>query len=294
MTGVSIYILFREEDLDDITYNSIEELTEILSTIKTLILDKTLYLSIISSTNVDTVREIKELVTKGYITKRLLTDNIELFNIDNALLNIIKTNIELFNNYQLNPTVFSDIEEILLIDSNLLENNLRILESYNLIKSVKNSHNYSFIFNENISLLIDKYLELGYEELLETDLDILNYQDTRRVEILSNMGIVLNKEEFIEMFEYDKFFIPDEMLDDYIPNKIEVSGNFDITLEELLEYRKTTRTIEINGQLISINKILRAMDNNFNIKEAIFYNMNMNKDTYEEIESIVNGKVLII
>ena len=33
-------------------------------------------------------------------------------------------------------------------------------------------------------------------------------------------------------------------------------AGFDITLDDLLEYRKTTRTIEIEGHLISINKIL--------------------------------------
>ena len=55
--------------------------------------------------------------------------------------------MNLFNNYGLNPTMFSDNENILFIDSTLLDKNLRLLENYNLIKSIKNSSNYSFILN---------------------------------------------------------------------------------------------------------------------------------------------------
>lgn len=283
-------ITIKEEDLGDIKANSIEDLTEILSILKSLVLSEDLFLPIINITNLETVKEIKEYVTKGYISKTLLSNNIELFNNDNNLLNVVKTNINLFNNYGLNPTTFSEIEEILFIDSTLLDKNLNLLESYNLIKSIKNSSNYSFLLNSSLELLIDKYLELGYESLLEIDLDILNYSDTRRVEILANMGIILDKEEFIEMFEYDKFFIPDEILDDYIPSTVQVEGSLDLTKEELLEYRKTTRTLEINGKLISLNKVQRALSLNKNIKEAIFFNMNLDIDVYQEIENTLVGK----
>ena len=286
-------ITLNEEELGDIKANSIEELTEILSILKNLVLSEELFLSIINITNLETVKEIREYVAKGYISKTLLSNNVELFNNDNSLLNIIKTNINLFNNYGLNPTMFSDNENILFIDSTLLDKNLRLLENYNLIKSIKNSSNYSFILNSNLEQLIDKYLELGYESILEIDLDILNYSDTRRVEILANMGITLEKEEFIEMFEYDKFFIPDEILDDYIPSNIKIEGNLDLTLEELLEYRKTIRTLEINGKLISINKILREIASEKTIKEAIFYNMNLDMDTYKEMENTLVGKSYI-
>ena len=107
------------------------------------------------------------------------------------------------------------------------------------------------------------------------------------------MGITLTKEELIEMFEYDKFFIPDEILDDYILEPIVVTGDIDITLDDLLEYRKTTRTIEIEGHLISINKILRALNNNMSLKQAIYFNMNLDRDSYEEIEKSINGKAYI-
>ena len=286
-------ITIKEEDLGDIKSNSIEELEEILSSLKTLVLSEDLFLPIITITNLETIREIKEYVAKGYISKTLLSNNIELFNSNNVLLNIVKTNINLLNNYGLNPTSFSDLEEIIFIESSLLEENLKVLENYNLIKSIKNSSNYKFLLNSDLKVLIDKYLELGYESILEIDLDILNYSDTRRVEILANMGITLTKEELIEMFEYDKFFIPDEILDDYILEPIVVTGDIDITLDDLLEYRKTTRTIEIEGHLISINKILRALNNNMSLKQAIYFNMNLDRDSYEEIEKSINGKAYI-
>ena len=36
-----------------------------------------------------------------------------MFNSNNVLLNIVKTNINLLNDYGLNPTSFSDLEEII-------------------------------------------------------------------------------------------------------------------------------------------------------------------------------------
>lgn len=286
-------ITIDENNLGSINHNSIDDLNIILSILKNIALPDYLYLNVLNITNLETSKEIKELTIKGYITGNVVLNNIDIFNKNNNLLNILKTNIQLFNNYQINPTIFSDIEEILFINSSLLDKNLKILENYNLIKSLKNSNNYNFLLNIDLAKLIDKYLELGYESLLEQDLDILNYQDTRRVEILNNMGIILEKDEFIDMFEYNKFFIPDEMLNGYINDEIKVEGNFNITLEELLEYRKTTRTIEINGILISINKVMNALNNKKNMKEAIFTNMNIDIDTYKEIEAELKGKKYI-
>ena len=286
-------ITIDENNLGSINHNSIDDLNIILSILKNIALPDYLYLNVLNITNLETSKEIKELTIKGYITGNVVLNNIDIFNKNNNLLNILKTNIQLFNNYQINPTIFSDIEEILFINSSLLDKNLKILENYNLIKSLKNSNNYNFLLNIDLAKLIDKYLELGYESLLEQDLDILNYQDTRRVEILNNMGIILEKDEFIDMFEYNKFFIPDEMLNGYINDEIKVEGNFNITLEELLEYRKTTRTIEINGILISINKVINALNNKKNMKEAIFTNMNIDIDTYKEIEAELKGKEYI-
>lgn len=286
-------ITIDENNLGSINHNSIDDLNIILSILKNIALPDYLYLNVLNITNLETSKEIKELTIKGYITGNVVLNNIDIFNKNNNLLNILKTNIQLFNNYQINPTIFSDIEEILFINSSLLDKNLKILENYNLIKSLKNSNNYNFLLNIDLAKLIDKYLELGYESILEQDLDILNYQDTRRVEILNNMGIILEKDEFIDMFEYNKFFIPDEMLNGYINDEIKVEGNFNITLEELLEYRKTTRTIEINGILISINKVINALNNKKNMKEAIFTNMNIDIDTYKEIEAELKGKEYI-
>ena len=286
-------ITIDENNLGSINHNSIDDLNIILSILKNIALPDYLYLNVLNITNLETSKEIKELTIKGYITGNVVLNNIDIFNKNNNLLNTLKTNIQLFNNYQINPTIFSDIEEILFINSSLLDKNLKILENYNIIKSLKNSNNYNFLLNIDLAKLIDKYLELGYESLLEQDLDILNYQDTRRVEILNNMGIILEKDEFIDMFEYNKFFIPDEMLNGYINDEIKVEGNFNISLEELLEYRKTTRTIEINGILISINKVINALNNKKNMKEAIFTNMNIDIDTYKEIEAELKGKEYI-
>ena len=284
-------ITIKEEELGSIINLDIEDAEEILKTLKLLNVSLDLYIQILSITNKETIFEIKELVLKGYISKTVLNISHQIFNKNNNLLNKIKINIELFNNYQVNPTTFSEQENILLMDSTLLENTLQTLERYNIIKQIKQSENFNFLFNPNLSTLIDKYLELGYENILENNLDILNYKDTRRLEIVKNMGIELTKEEIIEMYESDKFFIPDEMLDAYIPNTSVYFEDEDlcITEEDLLSYKKTTRTLEIAGNLISLNKVLKCLEKSQNIKQAIFKNMNLDLSQYQEISKELKG-----
>ena len=284
-------ITISEENLGNIKNNKYEDVEEILNTLKNLNIKKDSYINILTITNKETIDEIKELLNKGLISKTILSNNIDIFNLNNNQLNIIKNNIQLFNKYQVNPTIFSENEDILLMENNLLEKTLYILEKYNLTKSIKNTTDFNFFFNKQLNFLIDKYLELGYEKLLEEDLDVLNYQDTRRIEILRNMGFELTKEELVDMYENNKFFIPDEMLDNYIPTTISYFYKEDLktSLEELMKYKKTSRTLEINGCIISINKVLNALENNMSIKEAILLNMNMDINAYEALENELNG-----
>ena len=284
-------ITISEENLGNIKNNKYEDVEEILNTLKNLNIKKDSYINILTITNKETIDEIKELLNKGLISKTILSNNIDIFNLNNNQLNIIKNNIQLFNKYQVNPTIFSENEDILLMENNLLEQTLYILEKYNLTKSIKSTTDFNFFFNKQLNFLIDKYLELGYEKLLEEDLDVLNYQDTRRIEILRNMGFELTKEELVDMYENNKFFIPDEMLDNYIPTTISYFYKDDLktSLEELMKYQKTSRTLEINGCIISINKVLNALENNMSIKEAILLNMNMDINAYEALENELNG-----
>lgn len=283
-----------EEELVSITHLGIEDTKSILKILKGLNISLDSYMKILSSTNIKTIIDIKELLNKSYISKEVLNSNIMIFNKNNILLNIIKTNIEIINKHQINPTIFSEKEKILLMDSNLLEKSLETIEKYNLIKSLKNSHDFGFLFNVNLSSLIDKYLELGYEKILEEDLDVLNYKDTRRLVILRNMGIELEKNEIVEMHESDKFFIPDEMLDDYIPvtSTYLKEEELNISKEELLSYKKTNRTLEIAGHLISINKILMSLESD-SLKNTLFKNMNIDLSAYEEIIKELNGQSYI-
>ena len=119
-------ITIDENNLGSINHNSIDDLNIILSILKNIALPDYLYLNVLNITNLETSKEIKELTIKGYITGNVVLNNIDIFNKNNNLLNILKTNIQLFNNYQINPTIFSDIEEILFINSSLLDKNLKI------------------------------------------------------------------------------------------------------------------------------------------------------------------------
>ena len=61
------------------------------------------------------------------------------------------------------------------------------------------------------------------------------------------------------------------------------------TEEDLLSYKKTTRTLEIAGNLISLNKVLKCLEKSQNIKQAIFKNMNLDLSQYQEISKELKG-----
>ena len=114
---------------------------------------------------------------------------------------------------------------------------------------------------------IDTLLELGYETALVEDLSILNYQNNfKRLYLLKILNIPVESiGELKQVLSSEKFIVPTDTIDSYLYNaniSQEKQPDLEIIPSEFLsEYSASSRTYNINGILISKNKVKRNIQN---------------------------------
>ena len=261
--------------------NDIDNILEIL---KKLDLTSDEYLKILTTTNIETVNIIKQLIDKGYITKIFIKNNIDIFNSNSNKLNILIDNIKVLETYNINPMILNNNN--LLINENYLKYNISILNDYDLIKSIKTTSNYKFLELNNLNDKIDLLIELGYYKLLELDLNILNYDNYNRLELLRLMNYEIESiDELNNLLSSTKFIISDDNIDSYISDLVSLKDEveLDISIDDLESYRIDDRTYSINGIIISSKKVERKLKEGNSIYKSITHNKRMNKDEYDEL-----------
>ena len=174
--------------IKDIMHNSIEDLKEMIIILTKFNLSKDIIVDIITNSSKESVFNIKEYIDKGYLTKSIIERNIDLFYIKSEKLEVYNNNIDILKKYNINPAIFKASINILLYRNELLANNLELLQTYDLLKSLKTTDDYSFLLDKELVLKIDKLIELGYEYFLEEDLNILNSNNIKRLEVLRVMN----------------------------------------------------------------------------------------------------------
>ena len=271
-------------DLNSIRHLSIEELQILISVIKVLDISIEDKLNIINNTNIELVNRIKEYRDRSILNKEFISNNIDIFYSNK--IDIFTSNLELLNKYNIDYKIFIDKIDILFNDTNILEDNIKILDEYKLLNNINNSNNYNYLISNNLRYRIDKLLELGYEYLLDDNIDILNYNTIDRLEVLKLIDYEINSidELYLLLDEERPFFIKDDKIKEYIPNVLDfMDDDITTTIEELEEYRISDRLYNINGVLVSRNKVKHNLDKGLSIKESITMNMNLDKDKYKKL-----------
>lgn len=259
-----------EENLPYIMLNSLEDVKIILSILTKLeINDPVILLNILTRTNLTAVNNVLIQVNKGIISKDLVSNTPRLLCFNSVEYKNFNDNLNYLQEKGLNPHYFRNNQNLLLENSITLKTNFEILESYDLLSSLKTGMDCNFLINKNLEVGIDLLLELGYESFLEENLSLLNYQTNfRRLIILKSLNIPIETSEDLEtILKTDKFFIPDSKIDDYIYNAtsnfFEPDGenNNAISIKDLNKFLKTARTYDIGGVLLSKNRIKRNCQN---------------------------------
>lgn len=288
-------------NITEIMTNSPDELSLMLQSLKELdITDTNIVLELIKHSNPSTIETISTQVSKGIIGSELLKNNISLFLPDSKEYQNFTTNLEFFAEEGFNPHYLRANQELFLLSSDKIKTNIKVLEEYNLLASMKTGIDCRFLVNEELSLGIDTLLELGYEEALVEDLSLLSYQHNfKRLQVLRALNIpVTSVEELKTVLASEKFLVPDDDINTYLYNavlhqKLCLIEEQVIPSTVLAPYEKTTRTYDINGILISKNKVKKSISaiyeetSTTKLLSALVSNSVLSDEEYETVASSI-------
>lgn len=109
-----------------------------------------------------------------------------------------------------------------IADSNLVQDNIQILEKYKINIKARNIKNYNFLTKENLEDYILSLKDMDID--INNNLYILNcdYNIIKRIKVCKSIGVDIYENNRIKSDILDKklFFIPDSKIDKYVSDKI--------------------------------------------------------------------------
>ena len=286
-------IKMDKKEISNIMHNSSKEVSKILEILTKFNFDNKSIINVLSNSNLEIIELVKSYIDKGYLTADYLNDNHQLLYFGSKRMKNYIECLEFLNSLGINPAIFCDSLNLLFNENDVLQSNIEILGSYGLLNNLRTTDNYYFLSDDNLVEKIDKLIELGYFSYLEENLDILNNQNIRRLELLHFMNMEIDsKEELLEILNREKFFISDDSIEEYIPNVKEYYQSMDLGNNiDILDEYSNKLVYDFNGILISTNKVKRLMNEGYNLYDAIFYNTSFSLDEYEQIKSVLKDYV---
>lgn len=268
-------------DISSIMNNSLEDLEAIICLLSRVnITSSDDVIKILQSSNLGVVLSFQSLIDKGIITEELLQQHKKLYiPTSNEYQNFME-NLAYLQENKLNPYYFTSSQETFLLPPQKLVEGLNVIEDYKLTQAMKAGISYKFLSSSDLSKAIDTLLELGYEEKLLENIDILNYKDKYpRLQILKSLNIqVSSTEELLKVLTTPTFYVPDDKISEYLYTAEETSLIPELKHHDLEEFSSSPRTYNFAGILISKNKVKR----------------NLNEDDCQQdiFKAIVKGSIL--
>ena len=280
-----------EVNLNKIMRNDYDTLYDMLKLISYITTDKLTIINAIQVSNVVTCKYLKELKDKGVINTTTFTKYPSIFDSNSDEFNKLDNNIKTLSTYKINPAIFVNNPNVML-ETNI-KDSLEVLEEYNLMKSMKNSGDYNYLAKDNLCGLIDKIIELGFEDYLVNDMSLLNENNWDRIYVLKALGYKIeSKEELLSYLRSNTFIVPDDKLSYYIPNAVSYYECKEDNLYSSLlnEYNSSERTFNIDGIIVSKRRFYRNYRENSNsLIKCIIDGGIYSRDEIGHIEKVLNG-----
>lgn len=267
------------KNIEALMTKSIEELEKMLKELSALNIQNKE--QILEGSNLARISKLKELMKKGIITEEFLNKNSSLFQIEQPQYQTLTANIEFLKEKNMTPLLIGEHKELLLIPSQTLSENYQTLEEYEFSIDWTRIENASFLGASDLKGKIDKLLELGYENILETNLELLNYskKELERLDKLKILSFPLpeTKEELDFILSSKSFIMDNQELVDYSSINISNSPKKYIHPEledslQALEYTK--RTYKVGDNIFSKRKTLRNLSTESEVTpETVFRSM---------------------
>ena len=265
--GISIEMC----DMGRIMQNSISDVKDMLQIITSFdVKDKVEIVNILQSSSKAYLDSIVSFCKEGYFDLEFITSHPMILE-NPSFYDVISLNQKSMKEKGLNPLLLARNPEVWFQDSNVLRDNLNILERYQFLGSMSRASKYSFLGSEELEHTIDMILELGYEELLEQNTDLLNYDSKKwmRIYILKELNMVPSDiDTLTTVLQQEQFFVPEEKMKDYISNepcKIESMANDEVATEEEVRrkvdtFPQTKRTYVVGGVILSKNRVEKNIE----------------------------------
>lgn len=307
LSGYGINV--QDSEVRLIMKNSTDDLEKMLHDLSVMqITEAADVVEILKHSNRQTLNNYIRLIERKTVTSNYFKEHKELFDPSSKEHEDFMKNINALQKNKINLASANLSQNVFLTPHEILNESIRVLKEYAFINALKNTSNYSFLGQEDLSSSIDTLLELGYEKNLEENLEILNYKDKfARLQILKELNIpVTSTPDLLDVLTTDSFLIPDTIIEEYVYNAVdytlpcieETTGITDAenNEEKLSEFQNTSRTYSFDGVLISKNKVLRNLNSttgcpsNTGLLYAIIKNSVLSDEEYAKIESIVVPK----
>lgn len=305
--------MYDVEEFKNIPLENIETILSKMAKLK--ISNVKLVLDVVRLNDIDALDKIQSLAEQSILSLSFLNQYKSVFDSSSKDFGNLMSNIDALNTLGLPLPVYQFADETLLFSNEVVSSNLSFLNKYGLIETVKNKTDISFLGNEKLNVLVDKVLELGYKNILQADLNILNYSenDWKKVQILRNMGEdISDYQSLLECLEISYFIVPDDKLDDYIftyvpkeindfVNQLPDSGEA-LEPECLFRYFDSSLTYSFDGVIISKSKVLRnlaklqnvEMDDSVRLFYSIVNNSDLSFESYSSIKHICGVKDTVL
>ncbi len=280
------------KNLEALMTKSIEELEKMLKEISALNIQNKE--QILEGSNLARISKLKELMKKGIITEEFLNKNSSLFQIEQLQYQTLTANIEFLKEKNMTPLLIGEHKELLLIPSQTLSENYQTLEEYEFSIDWTRIENASFLGASDLKGKIDKLLELGYENILETNLELLNYskKELERLDKLKILSFPLpeTKEELDFILSSKSFIMDNQELVDYSSINISNSPKKYIRPEledslQALEYTK--RTYKVGDNIFSKRKTLRNLSTESEVTPETVFRSMVSETTLSQAETEV-------
>lgn len=282
--------LMHNYKLDKIPYNiekikrhTVKEVKEMLEILIQNNFTDEVKVYALETSDILTIKNIFELISKGYLTKKFTEEKKEIFDITQDYLTTFLLNLDILVSYSVNPLYFLDSLDVLLEDSYIIKKNIELCLEYSLLANFKNFKDYHFLLSQDLDKKIDRIIEMGYKDYLSQNLELLNSSNINRLEVLHALKIKQETMEKINSIldEHKRFFIQDSEIDSYIPNILEVKHEIDLESVELSKYQISDLEYSISGIIISKQKVRRLLNQGYSVYNALFYGMKLSNEDYE-------------
>ena len=292
-------IPINKQDVSVVLHNSLEDIEEIIKSLPLGELSNEHIISILKITTKEIALKIKDFIDRGYITPRKVVEHISIYNPKDKKIEMMESSIELLKLLGINPIIFCDQPEYYWVSKELFEKNITLLGRYRLTNSIKSETNINFLTEEQLEEKIDMIIELGYYEYLKEDIEILNCKESRlkRLIVLQQANIPVEDLETIEdILESPKFVVEDGEIDEYIMDYASYEKEVEIPKiqNNPINIDSESISVSLEGNIISIPKVKRQLEEGKTIWEAIFYGTKLTEERYNQImRALKPGNVYI-